>query len=134
MKQNGRLNMIKGIGMTALSLVVLLLGASMVIAAGDVDKGKSLFNDPSLGDGTAGRSCNTCHPGGKGLEGVGLKKEWKTPGGMHKTIEEAVNTCIVMALKGKPLDVRSEQMQALVSYLKSLKPVGKAKRKMIEGC
>lgn len=88
------------------------------------DRGKAMFNDPKLSGGTAGISCNTCHPDGKGLEGVGSKKEWKTPGGVSKTLEDAVNTCITMALKGKALDVKSDQMKDIVSYLKSLKPAG----------
>ncbi len=88
------------------------------------DRGKAMFNDTKLGGGTAGRSCNTCHPDGKGLEGVGNKNEWKTPGGSFKTLEEAVNMCITMALKGQALDVKSEQMKDIVAYLKSLKPAG----------
>lgn len=97
------------------------------------DRGKALFNDPKLGGGTTGRSCSTCHPDGKGLEGIGTKKEWKTPGGEFKTLEEAVNICITMALKGKALDVKSEQMKDLVSYLRSLKGLG-TKRKAPVGC
>jgi cytochrome c peroxidase len=88
------------------------------------DRGKAMFNDPKLGGGTTGMSCNTCHPEGKGLEGVGTKEEWKTPGGSFKTLEEAVNSCITTALKGKALDVKSDQMKDIVSYLKSLKPAG----------
>lgn len=100
------------------------------------DRGKAMFNDTKLGGGTAGRSCNTCHPDGKGLVGVGEKKMWKTPGGEFKTLEDAVNICITMALKGKALDVKSEQMKDIVSYLKSLKPTGAAApaKKPAVGC
>ena len=128
--------MFKRLNTTAfvLSLIVLLMGVSLVMAAGDVEKGKALFNNPKLGGGISGRSCNTCHPDGKGLKGVGLKKEWLTPGGTHKTLEDSVNTCISMALNGNPLDAKSEQMHDIIAYLKSLKAVGKAKKKSIEGC
>lgn len=85
------------------------------------DRGKALFNDTMLGGGTSGKSCNTCHPDGKGLEGTANKKEWKTPGGDFKTIEEAVNICITMALQGTALDVKSGQMKDLVSYMKTIK-------------
>lgn len=100
------------------------------------DRGKVLFNDPKLGGGTAGRSCNTCHPDGKGLYGVGEKTMWKNPGGEFKTLEEAVNVCIVMALKGQALDVKSDHMKDLVSYLKSLKSPGTAApmKKPAVGC
>jgi cytochrome c5 len=113
----------KSLKIVALVAIAMLL-ASAVIAMNHTpeDRGKAMFNDTKLSGGTAGRSCNTCHPDGKGLEGVGSKTDWKTPGGEFKSLEEAVNICITMALKGKALDVKSEQMKDLVSYLKSFKP------------
>ena len=114
--------------------LVSLTGYSIALAAGDEGRGKVLFNDPKLGGGTSGLSCNSCHSGGKGLEGVSLKKEWLTPAGAGRTLEDTVNICISAALKGKPLDVKSQQMQDVVAYLKSLKPHGKPKKKGVEGC
>ena len=104
-------------------IVIAMLASSSVLAMHHTpeDRGKALFNDPKLGGGTSGNSCNTCHPDGKGLVGVAEKSEWKNPGGMFKSLAETVNTCIVMALKGKALDVNSDQMKDLISYLKSLK-------------
>ena len=101
-------------------LIALSLIASFAFAAGDVEKGKALFNDPTLG--TNGSTCGTCHPGGKGLEksGAADKKEWTTPGGVEKSLEDAINMCITMALKGKALDKNSQEMQDLVAYIKSL--------------
>ncbi|MGO9613488.1 MAG: hypothetical protein ACLPX5_10685 [Dissulfurispiraceae bacterium] len=64
---------IKVLKIVLLALVAFGLIASFCFAAGDVEKGKALFNDPKLGGGTSGKSCNTCHPVGKGLEGVGEK-------------------------------------------------------------
>jgi cytochrome c5 len=120
-------------------IVVAMFVASAVVLAKHhtpEERGKTLFNDPKLGGGTAGKSCNTCHPDGKGLEGVGNKKEWKNPGGTFKSLEAAVNVCIEMALKGKALDVKSDQMKDMISYLKSLKPkAGEApKKKAPVGC
>ncbi len=123
---------------TAAVITMAVLFATAVLAMHHTpeDRGKALFNDPKFGGGTAGRSCSTCHPDGKGLEGVGGKTQWKTPGGEFKTLEEAVNICITMALKGKALDVKSEQMKDIVSYLKSLKPAGAAApaKKPAVGC
>jgi cytochrome c len=119
-------------------VTIVMLASSAVYAKHHTpeERGKTLFNDPKLGGGTADKSCGTCHPDGKGLFGVAEKKEWKNPGGTFKNLEEAVNTCIVMALKGKPLDVNSEQMKDLVSYLKSLKGKGaeSPKKKAPVGC
>jgi len=123
----------------ALSLLVVGLVASGALAMKHKpsERGKTLFNSTSLGNGTSGNSCGTCHPDGKGLEGAGAKKEWKTPGGTFKTLEEAVNICVTTALKGKALDVKSKEMKDLVSYIKSLKPKGNAaapKKKAPVGC
>jgi cytochrome c5 len=107
-----------------IAVVMLVASSALAMHHTPEDRGKALFNDPKLGGGTSGNSCNTCHPNGKGLEGVANKKEWKNPGGTFKSLEEAVNVCIEMALKGKPLDVNSEQMKDLISYLKSLKAQG----------
>jgi cytochrome c5 len=120
-------------------VVALFVASSIVLAKHHTpeERGKTLFNDVKLGNGTAGKSCNTCHPDGKGLEGVGSKKEWKNPGGTFTSLEEAANVCIEMALKGKALDVKSDQMKDMISYLKSLKPkAGEApkKKKAPIGC
>src|SRR3990172_2202459 len=105
------------------ALLALFVTSSLVFAMHHTpeDRGKAMFNDPKFSGGTSGKSCSTCHPDGKGLEGVAGKKEWKNPGGTFKSLEEAVNVCIEMALKGKALDVKSDQMKDMISYLKSLK-------------
>ena len=127
----------KGMKLFAMAMIVVL-ASSAVYAKHHTpeERGKTLFNDPKLGGGTADKSCGTCHPDGKGLYGVAEKMEWKNPGGTFKSLEEAANTCIVMALKGKPLDVKSDQMKDLVSYLKSLKGKGAEapKKKAPVGC
>jgi hypothetical protein len=86
------------------------IGVSWASAAGDPAKGKILFNDTHLGGTTGGRSCNSCHPGGKGLEKAGARND--LPG--------IINACIENALKGKPLDRKSGKMADLVAYIESL--------------
>jgi mono/diheme cytochrome c family protein len=87
---------------------------TLAMAAGDMEKGKALFNDPKFGGGTAGVSCNSCHPDGKGMEKAGDMKG----------LEKQVNACIKNALKGKGIDPKSTEMADIVAYIKSLK--GKA--------
>ena len=82
------------------------------------ERGKALFNDPKAFGGQ--KACSSCHPDGKGLEMTGAKKEWTTPAGKTKTLEEAINLCIVNANKGKALEAKSEQMKDMVAYIKSL--------------
>jgi len=40
--------------------------------------------------------------------------------GKQESLEEAVNVCIVNANRGKTIDVKSTEMQEVVSYIKSL--------------
>jgi cytochrome c len=104
------------------SLFVLSLGLTFAFAAGDVENGKKLFNDPKFAGGTAGKSCNSCHPDGKGLEKSGTKKKF---GGMFakaKNLQEVVNMCIMNPMKGKPIDPKSKEMADIVAYIKSLAP------------
>ncbi len=102
-----------------LSVLALGLVFSYAIAAGDAAKGKAAFNDPKFAGGS--KACGACHPNGKGLEKAGDKKEFNIMGKTQKSLEEAVNLCIEGANKGKAIDVKSQQMQDIVAYIKSLK-------------
>jgi cytochrome c peroxidase len=102
--------------MKAAIIAILLVFA--VVSAGDItfaaqseatiEKGTVLFNDPKLG--TNGKSCNFCHPNGKGLEKSGSSPD----------LVDTINGCITIPLKGKALDPKSVEMQSLVLYIKSL--------------
>ncbi len=131
--------------MKALKIALLLMVAISLLFSGAFaakhlpeERGKALFNDVKFAGGTAGKSCNSCHPGGKGLEKAAEKKEFKIMGKTQKSIEEAVNFCIEMANKGKAIDAKGPEMADIVAYIKSL--TGKApakapkKKKAIEGC
>lgn len=102
-----------------LSLVVLGLVFTSAFAAGDVAKGKALFNDKKFANGS--KACSDCHANGKGMEKAGEKKEFHIMGKMQKSLEAAVNACIEGGNKGKAIDVASQQMQDMVAYIKSLK-------------
>ena len=101
----------KGLRIATFVMISFSLMFTLAMAAGDVAKGKALFNDPKLGGGTTGISCNSCHPDGKGLEKAADKKD----------LEKFVNACIKNALKGKGIDPKSSEMADLVAYIKSLK-------------
>jgi len=112
--------------MKILKVVLLLIAAygmilSFAHAAGDAVKGKASFNDTTFAGATTGKSCNTCHPNGNGLEKAGDKPEFSIMGGTQKSLEEVVNVCIENAIQGKAIDPSSEQMTDIVAYIKSLK-------------
>ncbi|RJR15253.1 MAG: hypothetical protein C4581_12435 [Nitrospiraceae bacterium] len=96
------------------AVVVLAMGAAH---SGDVKKGKVLFNDSSLG--TNGKSCNTCHSGGGDIDGS--KKTFVVLGEEITSIGGVINFCIENAMDGKTLDVNSQEMKDIVSYLSTLK-------------
>lgn len=111
--------------MKTLKVVLLFLAVyglvfSFAHAAGDVSKGKELFKDPKFAGAVSGKSCNSCHPDGRGLGNAGGKTEFHVMGKTQKTLEDVVNFCIENANKGKALDPSSEQMKDIVAYIKSL--------------
>jgi len=99
---------------TTLSMLAL---ASLAMASDGVspDRGKELFTSKQLG--TNGKSCNICHPGGKGLENAAAYDEGK--------LGAIINQCIANPLKGKALDPSSVEMKSLIMYIKSLAPSAK---------
>ncbi|NOX20661.1 MAG: hypothetical protein GXO99_05290 [Nitrospirae bacterium] len=111
-----------------IALVVAIM-VTVSFAAGNIANGKALFNDPKLG--TNGKTCNTCHPDGSGINGK--KGTYTIMGNKLGSVEEAVNFCIKMALKGNPLPKDSQKMKDIVSYIKILDGK-KKKRKIIKGC
>ena len=109
----------KFIRITFLSLIALGLTFTFAFSAGEAEKGKALFNDPNFAGGV--KACSSCHPNGQGLEKAADKKEFHVMGKTQKSLEEAINACIVYAIQGKAIDVKSAQMKEMVAYIKSLK-------------
>jgi cytochrome c553 len=101
----------KGLRIAVVVVVSFTLAFTLALAAGDPEKGKALFSDPKFGGGTAGMSCSSCHPDGKGVEKAADRKD----------LEKQVNACIKNALKGTGIDPKSAEMADVVAYLKSLK-------------
>lgn len=125
----------KNMLMAAAALV--LAGGLTLAQAADVDKGKALFESPALGGGTTGKSCSTCHPGGKKLGGDLFTRKQLTIMGMDKaSVADMVNVCIEKPLGGKAIDPQGQEMQDLLAYMKTLaaKQGKKKAPKKIEGC
>ncbi len=107
------------LSLTAVIGIVVIATAQQKAA---LELGKSLFNDPRLG--TTGKSCNTCHPGGKGLEKAGSRDD----------LADVIKGCITVSLKGKALDVDSAEMRSLVLYVKSFGNKKQSPQKPPLGC
>jgi len=110
----------KTVFLIIISTLILPLVFTLAVAEHQTpaDKGKIHFNNPDFAGGK--RSCNSCHPNGKGLEGAGTKSSFTKMGGQLASLEDAVNMCIIYANEGDVLKVLTTEMQEMVSYIKSL--------------
>lgn len=88
---------------------------------GDVRKGRALFRDLNFGNGKARKSCDSCHPDGKGLNKAGGKSKFNIMNQRQDSLEEAVNFCIERALKGQVIDPDGQDMKDIVAYIRSLR-------------
>ncbi len=113
----------------AIILISLLLISATPCLAAEIDRGKLLFNDPDLGNGSNGKTCNTCHAGGLDLAiDVIHKVNFEIMGVEVKNISEAVNFCIQVTLRGEGLDLQREEMDDLLSYMESIAKKGGGKK------
>lgn len=110
-----------------LAAALLVAGSLTLSHAASTDKGKALFESPTLGGGTTGKSCVTCHEGGKNFS-PGLAE--------NKGLAAMVNMCIEKPLGGTAIDPEGQEMQDLIIYMKALvaKPAKTKASKKIEGC
>ena len=113
----------KGITVFLLAWVAVFAGVSFSQATGDVDNGKRLFESPTLGGGTSGKTCATCHPGGRRLSGrlfgnADDSEEVKAQ--KRSRLAGMVNTCIERPLAGKAIDPSGSEMADIIAYMKSL--------------
>lgn len=93
-----------------LLFLMLFVGSAVISMAADApsaEQGKELFESSKLG--TNGKSCSTCHPGGRKLEWAATYDDEK--------LANIVNSCIQKTLKGKPLSPDSDSMKSLLSYI-----------------
>lgn len=104
--------------MISLMICIMIFSVSFAMKHLPEERGKALFDDPYFAGGV--KPCNSCHPNGRGLGKAAQKKEFHIMGKTQKSLEEAVNFCIVNANKGKAIDKGSEEMKDIVAYIKSL--------------
>jgi cytochrome c peroxidase len=74
-------------------------------------QGAALFRDPSLG--TNGKSCASCHEGGKRLDPEELAEA------SDDKLAAYANSCVEAMLKGKRLPEGSPPLRSLVLHLRS---------------
>lgn len=93
----------------ALVSLLLTLGIqAFAIEAPSLGLGKTLFESNELG--TRDRSCSTCHPQGKGLEQIGDFSD--------EELKDIINACLRDALGGQLISAESQEMDALLAYVR----------------
>ncbi len=93
----------------AVGIVLALVAAAAAATAPNVERGRKLFHDSALG--TNGRSCATCHEGGKRLVELDSYGD--------EALAAYANTCVEGMLKGKPLARDASDLRSLVLYLRT---------------
>ena len=107
--------------MFVLATAMVMAGGLSLGYAADIDKGRALFESPSLGGGTTGKSCKTCHSGGENLGSDLFEREqFKIMGMGRKNLAEVINVCIENPLGGTAIDPQGQEMNDLIAYMKTL--------------
>jgi cytochrome c553 len=97
------------------------------------ERGKALFNDPSIG--TTGQSCSNCHiDGGTKTEKVGKMEmkafnrerdkfpKYSMSVGRVVTLDQIINWCVIGPMKGTAFAWDDQRLTDLVSYVSTVKP------------
>ncbi|ADH85383.1 c-type cytochrome [Desulfurivibrio alkaliphilus] len=108
----------KKLVLTAALMMGLAVPATLMGQTAAEERGQALFNDPKAFGGQV--SCNSCHPGGQGLERSGTKTRFRIMGERQNSLAEAINFCIINANKGEAIAEDSREMQDMIAYIKSL--------------
>lgn len=105
------------------TLTTLIAAFTIALAAGnclaaDAKHGKLLFESPTFGGGTSGKTCLTCHEKGRDFSPETLtRKTYTIMGNPAANLSGVINFCIEVALRGEAIPENGEEMQDLIAYL-----------------
>jgi len=102
--------------------ILIIFTGAVLCQAGGVEMGKRLFESPVLMEGTSGKSCNTCHEGGKNLSSdlFSNDKKFLIMGMEKNSLAEVINVCIEKAIVGTAFKPNGERMAQIIEYMKTL--------------
>lgn len=93
-----------------LSCVFMLSSIVVCIAAeGNPGNGGKLFSDPKLAGSENDTACIKCHPGKDAFKSIAKDRD----------LNEIINICITKPLAGNALEIDSQEMKDLKSYILS---------------
>lgn len=103
---------------TLLAVFTLFLATTSSCLGADAQHGKLLFESPSLGGGTSGKTCLTCHEHGRNFSPETLnRKSYLVMGNPVGSLAGVINFCIEVALRGQAIAENGEEMNDLIAYL-----------------
>lgn len=103
---------------TLLAAFSIFLFVTGICLGADAQHGKLLFESPTLGGGTSGKTCLTCHEHGRGFSPETLhRKQYLVMDNPVASLAGVVNFCIEVALRGEAIAENSEEMKDLLAYL-----------------
>lgn len=101
---------------SACAFFAALTAVAAVAEGPSVERGRELFESEKLG--SSGKSCASCHPGGR-------KLEWAAASYEDERLAGIINNCIANPLKGKPLEPASDDLRSLLLYIKTFAGPGR---------
>ena len=93
----------------AISLLLMMRIGAQATETPTLSLGKALFESTELG--TKGHGCVTCHEQGKGLEMIGDFNDTE--------LKDIINACLRDAMGAKLISTESQEMDALLVYVRS---------------
>lgn len=93
-----------------LAALTVFLSGSSYAGQSSVELGTLLFHDPALGGSRNEKSCNTCHPDGRGLEQATRRSN----------LTEVIKSCILGPMDGNRVDARRVDLRSLKMFIESL--------------
>lgn len=104
--------------MRLLSLAAVIMMLPAIALGADLANGRRLYRDPTLGGGTTGKCCFTCHEQGRDLGAdLAQRSGFEVMGIAMQGVAEVVNFCIEVALRGQEIDPQGKEMADLTTYL-----------------
>ena len=94
---------------TVITILLLMASPLFALEGATVELGKQLFESTQLG--SKGRSCQSCHSQGEGLDKIGDFND--------EELKDIINACIRDALGGKLISADSQEMDSLLHYVRT---------------
>ncbi len=103
---------------TLMAAFSVFLAATGCCLGADAQHGKLLFESPTFGGGTSGKTCLTCHEHGRDFSPETVsRKQYHVMDNPVGSLAGVINFCIEVALRGETIAENGQEMKDLLAYL-----------------